>query len=127
MAGRYSAFLRVLYGHFASYFTAGSKVELTFATRIGMASFSNENFLFYHSNNLGGNSYLRGFRNNRFAGQAMFFHNTDLRLKLFYWQNRIIPFEFGIMGGFDYGRVWIDNEDSDKFHSGISPGFWLAP
>ena len=116
-----------LYGHFTSYVTMGSKVELTFATRIGIASLSNENFLFYHSNNLGGNTYLRGFRNNRFAGQSLFFHNTDLRLKLFYWRNHFIPFEFGIMGGFDYGRVWMENEPGGKMNTGISPGFWLTP
>ena len=116
-----------LYGHFSSYVTVGSQVELTFATRIGLASMSNDNFLFYHSNNLGGNTYLRGFRNNRFAGQSMFFHNTDLRLKLFYWRNNFIPFEFGVMGGFDYGRVWMEDEPGGKMHTGMSPGFWFAP
>ena len=116
-----------LHGQFTSYFTAGSKVELTFATRIGAASISNDNFLFYHSNNLGGNNYLRGFRNNRFTGQSLFFHNTDLRLKLFYWRNHIMPFEFGLMGGFDYGRVWHDGDDLNKFHSGVSPGVWITP
>lgn len=116
-----------LNGSFTSYVTVGSSVELTFATRIGAATLSNNDFLFYHSNNLGGNAYLRGFRNNRFAGKSMFYHNTDLRLKLFYWRNHFIPFEFGLMGGFDYGRVWIDKEESDSLHTGISPGFWITP
>ncbi len=116
-----------LFGSFTSYVTVGSTVELTFASRIGFAALSNNDFMFYHSNNLGGNSYMRGYRNNRFAGKSMFYHNTDLRLKLFYWRNRIIPFEFGVMGGFDYGRVWIDREEKDAFHTGISPGFWITP
>ena len=115
------------YGHFTSYFTSGSKVELTYATRLGIASLSNDNFLFYHSNNLGGNTFLRGFRNNRYAGQSMIFHNNDLRLKLFYWRNHFIPFEFGIMGGLDYGRVWTGDIDADNFHVGLSPGFWVTP
>ena len=116
-----------LFGNFTTYFTAGSSVEMTFASRIGLASLSNNNFLFYHSNNLGGNNYLRGFRNNRFSGQVMFFHNTDLRLKMFYWRNNFIPFEFGVMGGLDYGRVWEKGSDPEKFHVGLSPGFWITP
>lgn len=116
-----------LFGNVTTYFTVGSKVELTFASRFGLASLTNKNFLFYHSNNLGGNNYLRGFRNNRFSGQSLLFHNTDLRLKLFYWRNNFIPFEFGVMGGFDYGRVWEKGSDPEKFHAGVSPGFWITP
>ncbi|MEZ4963267.1 MAG: hypothetical protein R2830_25825 [Saprospiraceae bacterium] len=116
-----------LEGSFTTYVTVGSTVELTLASRIGAATMGNENFLFYHSNNLGGNAYLRGFRNNRFAGQSLFYHNTDLRLKLFYWRNHFMPFEFGLSGGFDYGRVWLEGEDSDKWHAGYSPGVWFTP
>lgn len=116
-----------LHGNFTTYFTAGSKVELTFASRVGFASLSNNNYLFYHSNNLGGNNYLRGFRNNRFSGGSMFYHNTDLRLKLFYWRNNFIPFEFGLIGGIDYGRVWEKGDTPGPFHAGASPGFWISP
>ncbi len=116
-----------LEGNFTSYVTVGSGVELTLATRIGAASLSNSNYLFYHSNNLGGNNYLRGFRNNRFAGRSMIYQNIDLRLKLFYWRNHIMPCEVGLMGGFDYGRVWASGDDIEKMHAGISPGFWFTP
>jgi hypothetical protein len=116
-----------LEGSFTSYVTVGSSLELTLATRIGAATLSNGSYQFYHSNNLGGNNYLRGFRNNRFAGQSLVFQNIDLRLKLFYWRNHIMPFEFGIMGSYDYGRVWASGGDEEKMHAGISPGFWFTP
>jgi len=116
-----------LEGSFATYISVGSPATFTIATRVGGAALSNDNFLFYHSNNLGGNSYLRGFRNNRFAGRAMFYHNTDLRMKLFYLPNKVMPFEFGVVAGFDYGRVWAAGNDAEKMHTGFSPGFWFTP
>jgi Haemolysin secretion/activation protein ShlB/FhaC/HecB len=114
-------------GNLTTYVTVGSKMELTIATRIGGAALSNDDFLFYHSNNLGGNSFLRGFRNNRFAGRALFYHNTDLRWKLFFVKNRVAPFDFGLTTGLDYGRVWSGKANGGKLHSGFSPGFWIAP
>ncbi len=118
----------LLEGSLTAYLTTGSRVEFTIATRLGAATLTSNNFLFYHSNNLGGNTYLRGFRNNRFGGKSMIFHNTDLRLKLFYWSNPAVPFELGIMGGFDYGRVRANEDGSGgRFHTSISPGLWLTP
>ena len=114
-------------GSFTAYVTFGSPAELTIATRIGAAALSNDDYLFYHSNNMGGNNYLRGFRNNRFAGKSLFYHNTDLRLKLASIMNHIMPFDLGLMAGYDYGRVWVGGEDSDKIHAGFSPGVWITP
>lgn len=116
-----------LEGSFTTYVSVGSPATFTIASRVGGATLSNDNFLFYHSNNLGGNNYLRGFRNNRFAGKALFYHNTDLRVKLFYLPNKLMPFDFGVMAGFDYGRVWADGDGSEKMHTGFSPGFWFTP
>jgi hypothetical protein len=28
-----------------------------------------------------------------------------------------MPLRFGITGGFDYGRIWLQNEDSNKWHT----------
>jgi hypothetical protein len=112
---------------YTSYLTLGSPVEVTIANRIGIATLTRGDFLFYHSNNLGGNTYLRGFRNNRFAGRSMFFHNFDLRIKLLYWRNTFVPFEFGLMGGLDYGQVWDEGRDAGLLHIGYSPGVWFTP
>jgi hypothetical protein len=29
---------------------------------------------------------------------------------------------FGIFGGFDYGRVWLDGETSNKWHQSVGGG-----
>ena len=31
------------------------------------------------------------------------------------------------MGFHDYGRVWLEGEDSHRWHRGIGGGLWLAP
>ena len=102
------------------------QARLVFATRVGAAHRIGD-FPFYHSAILGGNNNLRGYRAQRFYGNTSFYHNTDLRLKLFSSVNKVLPFTLGIMGGFDYGRVWLDDENSDKWHSAYGGGLWIAP
>ena len=84
---------------------------------------------FFHALTLGGPDKLRGFKRDRFAGDARFYHATDLRFKLF--QNRgVVPFTFGIYGAFDYGRVWLDDDESDtnkKWHTAFGGGVYIVP
>ena len=32
---------------------------------------------------------------------------------------------FGILGGFDYGRVWLKGENSEKWHQSYGGGLWI--
>ena len=32
---------------------------------------------------------------------------------------------YGFFGGYDYGRVWLDGETSNKWHQSVGGGFWL--
>jgi hypothetical protein len=32
---------------------------------------------------------------------------------------------YGIFAGFDYGRVWLDGEASNKWHQSVGGGIWL--
>jgi hypothetical protein len=100
--------------------------KLTLATRFGGGhNFGNSEF--YQAQVLGGLSNLRGYRKTRFAGDSKFYNNTELRLKLGTFRNRIIPISMGIYGFNDVGRVWYSDEDSNKWHHGIGGGIWLAP
>ena len=113
-------------GDISYYISFFKKLQTTFATRIG-AGVNVGEIPFYRANTLGGTTHIRGFRRDRFTGKYMFYQNLDLRVKLFYWQNKVLPFEFGIHGGFDYGRVWEPNEQSNKLHLGYAAGVWLTP
>jgi hemolysin activation/secretion protein len=100
--------------------------KLTLATRFGGGhNFGNSEF--YQAQVLGGLSNLRGYRKTRFAGDSKFYNNTELRLKLGTFRNRIIPISMGIYGFNDVGRVWYSDEDSNKWHHGLGGGIWLAP
>jgi len=104
-----------------------AKDNIVFATRFGTMHNFSDDFEFFQAAILGGNSNLRGFDAQRFAGRTSFFHNNDLRIRLGETNRGVIPFSFGITGGFDYGRVWISGENSGKWHTGYGGGIWIAP
>ena len=101
-------------------------LDFTIANRIGGGTtFGSPDFyqLFY----LGGNDNLRGFRNYRFAGESMLYHNLELRLKLFDFTSYLFPGSVGMIGFNDVGRVWAEGQDAKKFHHGFGGGFYLIP
>ncbi|HEU4829141.1 MAG TPA: BamA/TamA family outer membrane protein [Gemmatimonadales bacterium] len=79
---------------------------------------------FFESAFLGGASTLRGFDEQRFAGDAMAYGGAELRLELFRvpW----LGLGFGVHGIADGGRVWLDGEDSDEWHHATGGGFSLG-
>ncbi|MBG6133545.1 hypothetical protein IWQ47_004957 [Aquimarina sp. EL_43] len=36
-----------------------------------------------------------------------------------------MPLQLGVFGGYDIGRVWLDGEDSDRWHDSVGGGIWL--
>ena len=86
--------------------------------------FSNE-YEFYQMATLGGDFDLRGFRFQRFSGKQSFFHTSDIRYEMGKLKNGVLPIKYGFLGGFDYGRVWLENDFSDKWHQSYGVGIWL--
>ncbi|MBC6996216.1 metallophosphoesterase [Neolewinella lacunae] len=117
-------------GALAIYQQLTANGKLVFATRVGGKHIFNNDFEFFQGATLGGigpNSNLRGFRRERFTGRSAFYHNTDLRWKAVSSQNNILPFSMGLLAGYDYGRVWLDGEDSDLWHYSFGGGIWISP
>ncbi len=85
----------------------------------------NSNYFFYQGASIGGDLDLRGFRNERFLGNSYFAQSTDLRFTIGKLRQSIAPLTYGILGGFDYGRVWIDGPDSEKWHHDFGGGIWI--
>jgi hypothetical protein len=68
---------------------------------------------------------LRGFRTQRFVGDASAWANSSLRLRL----SRItlvVPGTWGVEGFADTGRVWLEGETSDTWHVGVGGGIWVS-
>lgn len=102
-----------------------SKGQFVLATILKSKVLFNNNFEFYQGATLGGDYDLRGFRNERFLGKSSFYQSTDLRWNIGKIKKSIVPMSYGILGGFDYGRVWLDGENSRKWHQSIGGGIWI--
>jgi hypothetical protein len=114
---RTSSYLN-LRGSFSFYQSLGS--SLVFAHRTGAATNFGD-YDIYFANTLGRSENLRGFWRYRFSGKTSFYQNTELRLALSKRKN------FGMLGFFDDGRVWIEDEDSKTFHVGYGGGLYFIP
>ncbi len=115
-----------LSAEWAFYLSARLPSRLVIANRIGVAH-NTQSAEFFNANILGGRTNLRGYRRTRFYGNTSFYHNFDLRLKLFSFRSYIFPGQFGINAFHDTGRVWVDGENSDKWHTGKGFGIWVSP
>jgi len=85
-----------------------------------------DNFEFYNGASIGGFDGLRGYRNQRFTGNQSFYQNTDIRLNLRKVKTELVPLQLGVFGGFDYGRVWLENENSEDWKTSYGGGIWLV-
>ena len=99
--------------------------SLVLATKIGGQTIFGNDFEIYHAAQLGGGHSLRGYRKERFTGKHSLYQSTDLRLKLGNIKTSIIPLKYGLTGGFDYGRVWVENDTSNKWHNNVGGSFWV--
>jgi len=99
--------------------------KLVLATYLKGKAVLNNNYNFYHGATLGGDTDLRGYRNERFLGSSYFSQSSDLRFTIGKIQKTIAPLTYGILGGFDYGRIWLDGEDSKKWHQDYGGGLWI--
>nr|WP_315223205.1 metallophosphoesterase [uncultured Flavobacterium sp.] len=99
--------------------------KLVLATAFKGKTVLNNNYEFYHGASLGGDTNLRGYRNERFLGSSYFSQSSDLRFSIGKIQRTIAPLTYGVLGGFDYGRIWIDGDNSKKWHQDFGGGLWL--
>ncbi|MEL6356296.1 MAG: BamA/TamA family outer membrane protein [Bacteroidota bacterium] len=114
------------FGGELNYYQFFGKQVLGFASRIGFEHIDGE-FEFYQAVQLGGRTNFRAARSERFLGNTVFYHNIDLRLRGFGVGQNTGNASGGLIAGFDYGRVWLREEESDTWHIGYGGGIWYAP
>ena len=85
-----------------------------------------DHFQFYNAASIGGKDGLRGFRNQRFTGNRSYYQNTDIRYKFDRIKTPLLPLELGMLAGFDYGRVWLNSEESTDWKTSYGVGFWAV-
>jgi hemolysin activation/secretion protein len=96
------------------------------ATRVG-GGINFGHYEFYQSQYLSGTENLRGYRKFRFAGDKIFYSNTEVRMKVADINTYLFPGALGILGFYDVGRVWMKGETSKSWHKGYGGGLWLIP
>ena len=118
------------FGYIKSHLAIDHKLNqsgsLVFATKLGGEAILGDDFELYHAAQLGGEADLRGFRRERFTGNYSVYQSTDLRLLLGKFKTSVIPLKYGITGGFDYGRIWVKDDTSDKWHNSVGGSFFVS-
>jgi len=117
---------RYLKTSFATYYEFKYLKGLVLATRVG-AEWDGGDYEFYQGAIVGALENFRGVRKERFVGDRLFYHNTDLRILLTRWHSYFLPAAAGIQLNFDHGRVWREGEDSDTWHYAYGGGIWVSP
>jgi hypothetical protein len=74
---------------------------------------------------IGGARSVRGFAQQRFAGDAALYGSAELRIPLagIYV---FVPGHIGVFGLADAGRVFLEGEDSRRWHAAGGGGLWLS-
>ena len=117
-------------GSAAVYLTPGGKKAPTLALRAGGKKVFGD-YPFFEAAYLGGggagfelnsgDATVRGLQKHRYAGDAAVFGNADLRLYVSRF-NIFLPGEWGVLGFADGGRVYLEGDNSDKWHTGFGGG-----
>jgi hypothetical protein len=74
----------------------------------------------------GGHGGVRGLRPQRYAGDGVLYGSADLYLPVTRASFLGIPLQFGVQGFADAGRVYVDGESSDSWHTGFGGGPYFA-
>ena len=90
----------------------------------GGATMASGEFPAQYAAMLGGWSTVRGFRWERFSGDASVDGSTELRVPVG-TVNLFLRWNAGIFGLADVGRVWYSGESEGGWHKGFGGGVWV--
>ena len=114
-----------VHGDVATYLSAASTyLQPTLAVRAGGKRVWGD-YPFFEAAFIGGSATVRGFRAQRFAGDSAVYGNAELRLRI----ARVfivLPADLGVFGLADAGRVYLEGQTSDKWHTAAGGGIWLS-
>ena len=108
------------------YFTASIFRPTTLILKLG-GSFSYGDAPYYHLTSLGNNRDLKTFNSNQFVGYSGLYFNTMLRYDLGTIGKRFLPFNIGLLGYYDQGRVFFKERFSlENWRFGYGGGAYLT-
>ncbi|WP_373524556.1 metallophosphoesterase [Aquiflexum sp.] len=122
----FSRRVTILNSSLSLYWTFREASRFTWATSFG-GGYTFGDYEFFQAQNLSGKTNLRGFRRFRFAGDAMAYNNTELRIRFVNFKTYLFPASSGILLFHDVARVWFEGENSRRWHRSTGAGIWIAP
>jgi hypothetical protein len=72
-----------------------------------------------------GDDPVRGLPRHRYAGDSTLYGGAELRVYISRFRF-VLPGTWGVLGFADVGRVWLEGEDSNRWHEGYGGGLWFA-
>lgn len=113
---------------FTYYKSVNLGVLVTFAGGISYMRSMGESS-FYHLSSLGGSTGFRGYSRNRYLDRNALLFNKEVRIKLGAIKTPIIKIIVGVIGIWDHGTVWgeEENNSTNTFKESKGGGFYLAP
>ncbi len=117
------------YGYFKSYLEFYNSLipsrKLVLKSHVQTQINIGTDYEFYQAATLGGGSGLRGYRLQRFIGKSAFATGGDIRYSFNQFKTAFLPFQIGVFGGYDIGRVWEKDDTSDVWHDSYGGGIWI--
>jgi hypothetical protein len=113
-----------IHGEARTYLTVRSPLAPTLALRVGGKKLWGR-YPFFDAAFIGGASTVRLGRLNRYAGDASAYGSAELRLALTRFE-LILPTQLGVFGLADAGRVFLEGESSEKWHTAFGGGVSLS-
>lgn len=111
-------------GSVATYWTPRWWQAMTVAARVS-GTHTWGDVPYFEAAFIGGGRTVRGLPQGRYEGNQAAFGNLDLRFRVSKIQF-VLPWDFGILGLADIGRVWVDGEESNTWHPSFGGGLWAA-
>lgn len=115
-----------LSGDWITYLSFSQRPRVVYAFRMGGEKLFGD-YAFHEAAKLGNNESLRGYRETRFYGDASLYMNAEIRIRMKKFQSYILNGTAGIVLFNDSGRVWLNGENSNRWHNGTGIGFWFSP
>lgn len=95
------------------------------AARVGGEAVMGDQFPAFDAASLGGRRSVRGYRFDRYTGDAAGWGNLELRIPID-TVDIIVNGELGVFGLADAGRVWMDGESTGGWHTSWGGGLWFS-
>jgi len=94
------------------------------ATRLGGQKLFGD-FPYFEAAFLGGSESVRTLSRQQYAGDGSVYGTAELRVPLANFP-LVLPWNLGVMGFTDVGRVYMEGQSPGGWHSGYGGGLWLG-